>query len=70
MHVASIATDYGSDGTPLVCRNCEPAGNLHGPANRSSFGARSAHLRAMVGNLQLDYERRLVDQTGIEPVTS
>ena len=27
-------------------------------------------LRAMVGDLRLTRERRLVDQTGIEPVTS
>ena len=42
-------------------------------ANRSSFIRRAAHLRAfgaMVGNLRVDYERRLVDLTGIEPVTS
>ena len=41
-------------------------------ANRSSFGAGGPTfaLRATVGNLRLNHERRLVDQTGIEPVTS
>ena len=42
-------------------------------ANRSSFIKEGAHRRAfgaMVGNLRVDYERRLVDLTGIEPVTS
>ena len=41
-------------------------------ANRSSLLA-GAHRRAsgaMAGNLRVNHERRMVDQTGIEPVTS
>jgi hypothetical protein len=42
---------------------CQPKLDHQGAAHRRAFGA-------MVGNLRVNHERRLVDQTGIEPVTS
>ena len=48
---------------------CLPAEQSAWRANRSSFIKEGAHRRAfgaMVGNLRVNQERRLVDQTGID----
>ncbi len=59
----------------IGCRICDEAkaagkGGLPAVARWKAGRARLRACGAMAGNLRLDHERRLVDLTGIEPVTS